>query len=128
MITLESLRSYLLRKKGSFEDFPFGPEVMVFKVMDKMFALVTCRETPLRINLKCDPDLAMHLRSAYKAVQPGYHMNKKHWNTVTLDGSLPDEEIWTMIDDSYKLVVKGLKKDDRKKLDKSWNRMSKIIK
>jgi predicted DNA-binding protein (MmcQ/YjbR family) len=118
MMKLDLLRTYLLKKRGSFENFPFGPEVMVFKVMDKMFALVTCRETPLRINLKCDPDLAMHLRHAYKAVQPGYHMNKKHWNTVTLDGSLPDEEIFAMIDDSYSLVVRGLKKTDRDKLEK----------
>ena len=117
-MTLELLRTCLLKKKGSFEDFPFGPEVMVFKVMDKMFALVTCRETPLRINLKCDPDLAMHLRNAFKSVQPGYHMNKKHWNTITLDGSLPDEEIFAMIDDSYNLVVKGLKKANGKKLEK----------
>ncbi len=75
-----------------------------------MFALIAAEETPLRINLKCDPELALHLRAAYSAVQPGYHMNKKHWNTIIIDGSLPDEEIVTMIDDSYDLVVKGLGK------------------
>ena len=115
---LESLRAYLLKKKGAFEDFPFGPEVVVFKVRGKMFALVVWTESPLRINLKCDPDLALHLREAYKAIQPGYHMNKKHWNTITLDNSIPDEEILTMIDDSYDLVVRGLKKSDKEKLEK----------
>ena len=113
---LEPLRAYLLKKKGTAEEFPFGPEVMVFKVMGKMFALVLWGETPLRLNLKCDPDLAMHLRAVYKAVQPGYHMNKTHWNTLVLDGSMPTEEILSMIDDSYDLVVKKLNKSDRLKL------------
>ncbi len=106
----ETLRKYLLDKPGATEEFPFGPSAMVFKVRRKMFALIAVQETPLRINLKCDPELARHLRAAYDAVQPGYHMNKNHWNTITLDGSLPDEEILTMIDDSYDLVVKGLGK------------------
>ena len=113
---IEKLQSYLLNKKGSFEEFPFGPEVMVYKVMGKMFALVFWGESLLRINLKCDPDLAMHFRAMYKAITPGYHMNKRHWNTITLDGSISDKEIFSMIDDSYDLVVKGLKKADRKKL------------
>ncbi len=112
----ESLRAYLFNKKGALEDFPFGPEVMVFKVMGKMFALVALEESPLRINLKCEPDLAMHLRAMYETVKPGYHMNKKHWNTIILDGSIHDGEIFTMIDDSYDLVVKGLKKTDRDNL------------
>ena len=113
---IEKLQSYLLNKKGSFEEFPFGPEVMVYKVLGKMFALVFWGESLLRINLKCDPDLAMHFRAMYKAITPGYHMNKRHWNTITLDGSISDKEIFSMIDDSYNLVVKGLKKADRKKL------------
>ena len=104
----EALRKYLLNKPGAFEDFPFGPPAMVFKVRRKMFALIAVEETPLRINLKCDPELARHLRAAYDAVQPGYHMNKKHWNTISIDGSLPDEEIITMINDSYNLVTKGI--------------------
>ena len=104
----ETLRKYLLDKPGASEDFPFGPSAMVFKVRSKMFALVAVEETPLRINLKCDPELARHLRAAYDAVQPGYHMNKKHWNTITIDGSIPDEEIITMIDDSYDLVTKAI--------------------
>jgi len=104
----EALRKNLLNKPGASEDFPFGPSAMVFKVRRKMFALIAVEETPLRINLKCDPELARHLRAAYDAVQPGYHMNKKHWNTITIDGSLPDEEIITMINDSYNLVTKGI--------------------
>ncbi len=112
----EKLREYLLNKKGAIEDFPFGPEVMVFKVMGKMFALVFLAESPIRMNLKCDPDLAMHFRAMYGAVKPGYHMNKKHWNTIALDGSIHDREISAMIDDSYNLVVKSLKKADREKL------------
>jgi len=114
----EKLRAYLLNKKGAIEDFPFGPEVMVFKVMGKMFALVALEESPLRINLKCDPDLAMHFRAMYEAVKPGYHMSKKHWNTITLDDSIPDDEILAMIDDSYSLVVKGLTKADREKISR----------
>ena len=109
---IDTLRAYLLGKTGAFEDFPFGPDVMVFKVLDKMFALVAFRETLLSVNLKCDPELALHLRNIYKAVLPGYHMNKRHWNTVVLDGSILDEEVLSMIDDSYDLVVKGLKKSE----------------
>lgn len=113
----ESLREYLLEKKGAYEDFPFGPSAIVFKVMGKMFALVPLDETPPRINLKCDPELALHLREAYGAVLPGYHMNKRHWNTIVLDGSIPDEDLMSMIDDSYSLVKMGLKKADRLKLN-----------
>jgi len=105
-MNFESLCKYFLDKPGAYEDFPFGPSAMVFKVRNKMFALIAVKETPLRINLKCDPELALHLRAAYSAVQPGYHMNKKHWNTITIDGSIPDEEIITMINDSYDLVAK----------------------
>ena len=112
----DSIRKYLLNKRGASEEFPFGPSVIVFKVMGKMFALVPLEKTPLRINLKCDPDLALHLRAAYSAVQPGYHMNKKHWNTITFDGSIPKDELLAMIDNSYDLVVKGLKKSDKLKL------------
>jgi predicted DNA-binding protein (MmcQ/YjbR family) len=113
---LEFIRSYLLKKKGATEELPFGPEALVFKVMGKMFALVAWQDNPLRITLKCDPDHALALRDIYPAVQPGYYMNKKHWNTITLDSSIPDDEIVKMIDDSYHLVVKGLKKIDREKL------------
>jgi predicted DNA-binding protein (MmcQ/YjbR family) len=113
---LEFVRSYLLKKKGATEELPFGPEALVFKVMGKMFALLAWQQNPLQISLKCDPDHALALRDIYEAVQPGYHMSKKHWNTITLDGSIPEDETVKMIDDSYRLVVKGLKKADRERL------------
>ena len=107
-MNFETLRKYLLGKPGASEDFLFGPTAMVFKVRGKIFALIAVEKKPLRINLKCDPELARHLRAAYSAVQPGYHMNKKHWNTITIDGSLPHEEIIGMINDSYDLVTKAM--------------------
>ena len=85
--------------------------------MGKMFALTSLEKLPLSINLKCDPERALALRETYAAVQPGYHMSKKHWNTVVLDGSIPDQEVRELIDHSYELVVKGLKKADRAKLE-----------
>ena len=111
------LQSYLLGKKGAVEERPFGPDALVYKVMGKMFALIAWEESPLRITLKCDPDEALFLRDIYTAVQPGYYMNKKHWNTITLDGSIPEKEFWRMIDDSYALVVKGLTKARRQQLN-----------
>lgn len=116
---LEPIRNYLLKKNGAVEETPFGPDTWVFKVKNKMFALIPWKETPLRITLKCDPDLSVSLRARYQAVQPGYYMNKEHWNTITLDGSVPDEEILGMIDISYDLVVKGLKKAERQELERS---------
>ena len=113
---LETLRDYLKEKKGTTEELPFGPEVLVFKVIGKMFAILAWQDNPLRISLKCEPDHALALRDIYEAVQPGYHLNKKHWNTVVLDGSIPEKEILQWIDDSYQLVVKGLKKVDRQRL------------
>ncbi|RUA15243.1 MAG: MmcQ/YjbR family DNA-binding protein [Clostridia bacterium] len=116
-IPLDSLRAYLLSKKGATEETPFGPDVLVFKVMGKMFALLAWQADPLRISLKCDPDDALALRKQYMAVRPGYYMNKRHWNTITLDGSIPEGEIWAMIDDSYALVARGLKKALREELE-----------
>lgn len=113
---VETVRSHLLSHPGGTEDYPFGPDAMVFKVMGKMYALLAWEEDPLRITLKCDPDDAMALRDQYPAVEPGYYMNKQHWNTVVLDGSLPDDLISQMIDQSYQLVVKGLKRADREAL------------
>jgi predicted DNA-binding protein (MmcQ/YjbR family) len=115
---LETLRKELLDKPGAAEDMPFGPEALVYKVAGKMFALVMWKAEPLSVNLKCDPDLAVQLRQAFPAVTAAYHMNKKHWNTVLLDGSVPEDEVRAMIEDSYRLVVKGLKKEDRAKLGK----------
>jgi predicted DNA-binding protein (MmcQ/YjbR family) len=103
-----TLRSYLLSKPGAMEDFPFDTTTLVVKVGGKMFALLGIAEEPLRINLKCDPAKAEVLRERYPGVLPGYHMNKRHWNTVVLDGSIAAEEIRAMIDESYLLVVKGL--------------------
>ena len=116
-MNLEVAYTYLAQQKGAVEEFPFGPQVLVFKVMGKMFALLAPDNLPPTLALKCDPAEALMLRERYEAVQPGYHMNKKHWNTVTLDGSIPSDEICAMIDASYILVVQGLKKADRKKLD-----------
>ena len=113
---LEPLRSYLLAKPGVSEELPFGPDALVFKVLGKMFALVAWRSTPLTISLKCDPNLALLLRETYTAVRPGYHLNKRHWNTVTLDGEIPEDEVEEMIDGSYDLVVRGLTKAERVRL------------
>ena len=115
-MNLESVYNYLAQKKGAVEAFPFGPQALVFKVRGKMFALVAIDALPPSVSLKCDPEQALLWREQYEAVQPGYHMNKKHWNTVSLDGSIPADEIAAMIDQSYDLVVKGLKKTDREKL------------
>ena len=116
MEELNEVRTYLLSKKRATEEYPFGPDTMVFKVMGKMFALVSWQQSPLRINLKCEPELAIAQRETYASVLPGYHMNKRHWNTLILDGTIPPEEIQAMIDDSYALVVKGLKKVEREEL------------
>ena len=115
-MNLATLRKTLLKKKGTTEETPFGPEALVYKVMGKMFALIAWEKDPLTITLKCDPDFALALRAKYPAITAGYHMSKKHWNTITLDGSIPEDEILGMIDDSYALVVKGLRKIDREKL------------
>lgn len=116
MESLEQLRAYLLAKPGTVEDYPFGPESLVAKVAGKMFATIGINEAPLRITLKCDPIDAEFLRDTYPAIQPGYYMNKRHWNTVTLDGSVPAAEVQVLIDTSYALVVKGLTRAERARL------------
>jgi len=113
-MNLESFRDYCLEKPGATEGTPFGPDVVVFKVGGKMFALASLDEVPARVNLKCDPDLALELRDRYEQVRPGYHMNKKHWNTVEIDSGIPEAELRKMIDHSYELVVKNLPKAKRK--------------
>ena len=111
-----AVRSHLLAKPGAEPSFPFGPDVEVFKVI-KMFALMPVSADPPRVNLKCDPEQAIALRAQYPgAVLPGYHMSKTHWNTVLLDGTVPDDELIWMIDHSYALIVKSLKKADREAL------------
>jgi len=113
---LDDLRDYLMQKKSVTEELPFGPEALVFKVVGKMFALVGWQSSPLRLSLKCDPNDALALRDMYPAVQPGYYLNKKHWNTIILDGTIPEIELLKMIDHSYQLVVKSLKKAEREAL------------
>jgi predicted DNA-binding protein (MmcQ/YjbR family) len=113
---LAALRSYLLSKPGSVETYPFDEETPVFKVGGKMFALVAPEARPLRVTLKLDPAHGQLLRGMWEAVLPGYHMNKEHWNTVVLDGSVPDEELRAWIDESYALVVAGLPRVARAKL------------
>jgi predicted DNA-binding protein (MmcQ/YjbR family) len=116
-MTFKALRDYCRSKPGAVEEFPFGEETLVFKVMGKIFALTGVERLPLAVNLKCDPDLAVELRDRWPAVQPGYHMNKTHWNTVELDGSIPADKVREMIDHSYGLVVAGLKKAERQRLE-----------
>jgi predicted DNA-binding protein (MmcQ/YjbR family) len=105
---LAQFREYCLSKPRATEGTPFGPDVLVFKVGGKMFALAALDEVPTAANLKCDPDLALELRDRYEQVRPGYHMNKKHWNTVEIDSGIPDVELRKMIDHSYELVVNRL--------------------
>jgi predicted DNA-binding protein (MmcQ/YjbR family) len=115
---LEKFREYCLAKRAVTEGMPFGETVLVFKVGGKMFALAALDEVPARANLKCDPDLALELRDRYEQVQPGYHMNKKHWNTVEIEGGILDAELRKMIDHSYELVVKSLPEKVRENLSR----------
>jgi predicted DNA-binding protein (MmcQ/YjbR family) len=101
---IESVREHCISKKGASEGFPFGEDTLVFKVKGKIFALVNL-DGQLSINLKCDPDLAIELRERYSSVIPGYHMNKKHWNTIYIDGTIPDKEIISWIEHSYRLIA-----------------------
>ena len=110
------LRACCLAHRGAMEDFPFGPEPSVFKVAGKVFALSALARTPLECTLKCEPELAVDLRRTYEAIRPGYHSNKRHWNTITLDGSLPDHLVHDLIEDSYDLVVGKLPKRVREQL------------
>jgi predicted DNA-binding protein (MmcQ/YjbR family) len=105
-----------LSKPGVTEETPFDEVTLVFKVMGKMFALTALDATDFSVNLKCDPEKAEALREQYPAVQPGYHMNKRHWNTVAIDGTIPVKVIKQMIDESYALVVAGLPKKIREQL------------
>ncbi len=113
----EQCHKYLLQRPAAFKDYPFGPDVAVYKVHKKMFATLGHNKDIANMNLKCDPEEAMALRDIFEAVIPGYHMNKAHWNTVILDGSIPRGEIERMIDNSYALVVKSLKKAERMALE-----------
>jgi predicted DNA-binding protein (MmcQ/YjbR family) len=117
-MNIEEVRDYCLKLNGVAEDFPFGSEVLVFKVMGKAFLLTSLDERPFRFNVKCDPEKAIELREEYNCVKPGYHMNKKHWNTVTPDESVSDKMVYNWITHSYELVVEGLPKRIKEKLKK----------
>jgi predicted DNA-binding protein (MmcQ/YjbR family) len=116
-MTPDELRAACLDLNGTAETFPFNPETSVFKVQGKVFALSALDARPLRVSLKCDPEIAVRLRAEHAAVAPGWHLNKRHWNTVTLDGSLPDRLVLDMVEDSYDLVVAGMPRRTRLLLD-----------
>ena len=113
---VEELREHCLSLTGAEETFPFGPENSVFKVAGKIFALSRLDEIPLRVSLKCEPGLAEELRKVHEAVRPGYHLNKRHWNTVTIDGSMSHSTIRDMVEDSYDLIVSKLPRARRQAL------------
>ncbi len=112
-MTFDFFRTYCMSKPATSEDFPFDETTLVFRVKGKIFALVDIEERPMHVNLKCDPRHAEELRERYEDVQPGYHMNKKHWNTVNFNGAIPTSELKAMIDESYERVVQSLKKNER---------------
>ena len=114
-MNIEDCRNYCLKKQGATEGFPFDNKTLVFKVMNKMFAL-TGIENFLSINLKCNPELAIELREEFYSIKPGYHMNKKHWNTIENEGDVSDKKLYELIDLSYALVVKGLTKKLKEEL------------
>jgi predicted DNA-binding protein (MmcQ/YjbR family) len=115
-MNIEELREYCMDKKHVTESFPFDNETLVFKVMNKMFALTGINKNPLSVNLKCDPEKAVALREEYSCVLPGYHMSKQHWNTVVIDGSVPDKLVKEWIDESYNLIVASLPKRVREQM------------
>jgi predicted DNA-binding protein (MmcQ/YjbR family) len=116
-MTLETLRDYCLGKPGTTESFPFGETTLVFKVGGKMFALMDIESRPLQVALKCDPERAIALREEHEAVQPGFHLNKTHWNTVTLDGTVKWQDLSDWIDHSYQLVLASLPKRVRAEIE-----------
>jgi len=115
-MNLEFFRTYCLAKKGATESLPFGEDTLVFKVGNKIFALTDFESQPMSFNVKCDPEMAAELRAQYPCVQPGYHMNTKHWNTIIADGSVTDQQLQQWIDHSYELVVKSLTKAQQQEL------------
>ncbi|MBQ0849126.1 MmcQ/YjbR family DNA-binding protein [Streptomyces sp. NPDC057621] len=118
-MTPQELRALCLSFNAAVEEFPFNPETSVFKVLGKMFALSSLEGSPLTVNLKCDPEDAVRLRGEHEGlIIPGWHMNKRHWNTVTVDGSLPERLVRELVEDSYDLVVAGLPRAERLRLDR----------
>lgn len=118
-MNIEEFHAYCLAKKGVEETFPFGEQTLVFKVMGKMFALTGLENEEFKVNLKCDPDWAIELREQYPEIQPGWHMSKKHWNTVHFEEELEEKFLRELIDHSYDLVVKGFSK----KLREAFNQL-----
>ncbi len=115
-MNIETLQQYCLSKKGVTEETPFGPDNLVYKVGGKMFLLASLDTIPLQFNVKCDPEEAVQLRDTYPCVIPGYHMNKKHWNTVLADGSVSDKQLQKWIDASYDLVLESLPKKTKEEI------------
>ena len=113
-MNIEDFRDYCLTKLDASESTPFGENTLVFKVGAKIFAIASLDDVPAHVNLKCDPERALDLRDRYEEVQPGYHMNKKHWNTIALGGRMPDTELRALIDHSYELVAGSQRKRKRK--------------
>ena len=121
---LRDLSEIAARLPGSVEEQPFGPQVDVFKVAGRIFAILSPDERPERISLKCEPSLALDLRDRYDAVRPGYHLNKVHWNTVDLDGSIDDDELTAMLMHSYDRVVASLTRAQRAQIGLAPNTRS----
>ena len=121
-MTPDQLHNFMLLKPEAYLDYPFGPDAAVYKIKNKMFALLTGHAGGLRLNLKCEPNEAMILRDLFESVTPGYHMNKAHWNSVQIPGDVPDAELERMIDLSYGLVVKKLTKAQRNALELSYGK------
>jgi predicted DNA-binding protein (MmcQ/YjbR family) len=109
-MNLEQLRDYCVAKPQAEEYCPFGPDTLVYKINGKIFLLTSIDKQPIQFNVKCDPEKAIELREQYAAILPGYHMNKKLWNTVIIDGTLTSQQLKAFVDDSYELVIKGKKK------------------
>ncbi len=107
-VNIEELRDYCLSRPGAEEDFPFGPDTLVYKINGKIFLLAGLDQNPVQFNVKCDPEKAVQLREEYSCILPGYHMNKKHWNTIIADGSVSNDLLKEWIDESFELV--GVKK------------------
>jgi predicted DNA-binding protein (MmcQ/YjbR family) len=118
-MSLDTLKTYLQNKLATTEELPFGPEVLVYKVCGKMYALIAWQETPLKITLKVDPLQADLQRAMFLSIKPGYHMNKQHWNTIELSGELSDTQLIGLIDDSYHLVIAKLTKQERAALQQT---------
>lgn len=113
---LQEIEKLLLKRQGSYIDYPFGDDIMTLKIENKIFAIVSEKDNPLRVNLKCEPNDAIAYREIYESVIPGYHMNKKHWNTIILDGSISKSVVEDMISQSYELVFSKLTKKEKEKI------------